>query len=253
MDPGVRGDRDGRRDRRLPDDDRPDQRQSRCGTCSTGNNDPWMFHQANTRDYDGGGHSLLSDLLTATFDKYTAAATLPIVSPTMDDLATRVTNRMTFDASGVVATIQPRTSVTDQRHRGRHRAGDGALCPRRGELRRTDDLVSPSRCRPVGDVVSHDLQPRLRNGRHRWSLRGERVLPAGAAERAATADRHGSGISSGAGGTRAATVARRDGSSPRGGSDRRRWRDGRRRRPRRRDGRRTHGRSRLVRRHRGWR
>jgi MYXO-CTERM domain-containing protein len=77
-----------------------------------GNNDPWMFHQANARDYDGGGHSLLSDLLTATFGKYTAAATFPIVSPTMDDLAARVTNRMTFDASGVVATIQPQTSVT---------------------------------------------------------------------------------------------------------------------------------------------
>ncbi|HSY39891.1 MAG TPA: hypothetical protein VLA79_10195 [Polyangia bacterium] len=77
-----------------------------------GNNDPWMFHQANTRDYDGAGHSLLSELLTATFGKYTAAATFPIVSPTMDDLATRVTNRMTFNASGVVATIQPQTSVT---------------------------------------------------------------------------------------------------------------------------------------------
>ena len=28
-----------------------------------GNNDPWMFHQANTRDYDGAGHSLLSELV----------------------------------------------------------------------------------------------------------------------------------------------------------------------------------------------
>ncbi len=77
-----------------------------------GNNDPWMFHQANTRDYDGGGHSLLSDLLTVTFDKYSSAATLPIVSPTMDALAARVTSRMAFDASGVVATIQPPSSVT---------------------------------------------------------------------------------------------------------------------------------------------
>jgi MYXO-CTERM domain-containing protein len=77
-----------------------------------GNNDPWMFHQANTRDYDGAGHSLLSDLLTATFGKYIAAASFPIVSPTMDDLAARVTSRMTFNASGVAATIQPQTSVT---------------------------------------------------------------------------------------------------------------------------------------------
>ena len=40
-----------------------------------GNNDPWMFHQANTRDYDGAGHSLFSDLLDAAFAKYEAAAT----------------------------------------------------------------------------------------------------------------------------------------------------------------------------------
>jgi len=77
-----------------------------------GNNDPWMFHQANTRDYDGAGHSLLSDLLSATFGKYAAAATFPIVSPTMDDLAARVISRMTFNASGVVATIQPQISLT---------------------------------------------------------------------------------------------------------------------------------------------
>jgi hypothetical protein len=70
-----------------------------------GSNDPWMFHQANVRNYDGAGHSLLSDVLDAAFHKYEAVMTLPIVSPTMDDLATRVRNRMALDASGVVATI----------------------------------------------------------------------------------------------------------------------------------------------------
>ena len=70
-----------------------------------GSNDPWMFHQANTRNYDGAGHSLLSDLLDATFAKYGAVMTFPVVSPTMDDLASRVRNRMALDASGVVATI----------------------------------------------------------------------------------------------------------------------------------------------------
>ena len=64
-----------------------------------------MFHQANTRDYDGAGHSLLSDLLDAAFNKYAAVMSFPVVSPTMDDLAARVRNRMAFDASGVVATI----------------------------------------------------------------------------------------------------------------------------------------------------
>jgi MYXO-CTERM domain-containing protein len=70
-----------------------------------GSNDPWMFHQADTRNYDGAGHSLLSDLLDSAFKKYAAVMTLPIVSPTMDDLAARVKNRMALDASGVVATI----------------------------------------------------------------------------------------------------------------------------------------------------
>src|SRR4051812_21785369 len=52
-----------------------------------GNNDPWMFHQANARDYDGAGHSLLTDLMDATLQKYGAVATFPVVSPTMDELA----------------------------------------------------------------------------------------------------------------------------------------------------------------------
>ncbi len=77
-----------------------------------GNNDPWMFHQANTRDYDGAGHSLLTDLMDASFQKYSAVATFPIVSPIMDDLATRVRNRMALNASGVVATVQAGTSMT---------------------------------------------------------------------------------------------------------------------------------------------
>jgi MYXO-CTERM domain-containing protein len=77
-----------------------------------GNNDSWMFHQANTRDYDGQGHSELSDVLTATLDKYAAASTFPIVTPIMDDLAARVRSRMMFNAAGVTATITPATSMT---------------------------------------------------------------------------------------------------------------------------------------------
>ncbi|MFL5308809.1 MAG: hypothetical protein ACJ8F1_26590, partial [Polyangia bacterium] len=77
-----------------------------------GSNDPWMFHQANTRDYDGHGHSLLSDLLDATLAKYAAAATFPIVCPTMEDLAQRVAARTAFEAAGLTATIQPGASIT---------------------------------------------------------------------------------------------------------------------------------------------
>jgi hypothetical protein len=71
-----------------------------------GENDSWMFHQANLRD-NGGGKSLLSDLLDAAFAKYAARATFPLVSPTMDELAERVEARMELDASGVSATIGP--------------------------------------------------------------------------------------------------------------------------------------------------
>jgi len=81
-----------------------------------GNNDPWMFHQANARDYDGAGHSLLSDLLDAAFSKYAAVMTFPIVSPTMEDLAARVRNRMAFNAAGLSATIGAGTLTVTVAH-----------------------------------------------------------------------------------------------------------------------------------------
>jgi hypothetical protein len=76
-----------------------------------GENDPWMFHQANLRD-NGAGKSLLSDLLDAVLNKYAARATFPIVSPTMEELAAIVKARMSLDASGVVATIEPGHKLT---------------------------------------------------------------------------------------------------------------------------------------------
>jgi len=76
-----------------------------------GDNDTWMFHQANLRDM-GGGHSLLSDLLDATMAKYAARSTFPVRSPEMDELADKVINRMHLDASGVTATIQPGSKLT---------------------------------------------------------------------------------------------------------------------------------------------
>ncbi|MES1209898.1 MAG: polysaccharide deacetylase family protein, partial [Pseudomonadota bacterium] len=81
------------------------------GYLLRGENDPWMFHQADTRD-NGGGHSLLSDLLDATFDKYAALVTVPIVSPTMDALGARVAARMQLDTAGASATIAADGSVT---------------------------------------------------------------------------------------------------------------------------------------------
>ena len=83
------------------------------GYMVSGNNDPLMFHQANTRQF-APGHSLLTDLLGATLDRYQALSTVPILSPTQDELAQRVMDRMTFNASGVAATIVPGASLTVQ-------------------------------------------------------------------------------------------------------------------------------------------
>jgi MYXO-CTERM domain-containing protein len=78
-----------------------------------GETDPWMFHQANLRDL-GGGHSLLTAFLDGVLSKYAARSTLPIVSPTMDELARKVKARMAFDASGVSASLEPGGKLTVQ-------------------------------------------------------------------------------------------------------------------------------------------
>jgi hypothetical protein len=82
-----------------------------AGYMVRGENDPWMFHQADLRDY-GGGHSLLSDLLDAAFDKYAALMTVPVYSPTMDELGQRVAARDSYDGAGASATIAASGSVT---------------------------------------------------------------------------------------------------------------------------------------------
>jgi len=76
-----------------------------------GENDPWMFHQANIRDI-GGGQSLFTALIDAVLAKYKARATFPVVSPTMDELAGRVKARMALNASGVSATLEPGGRLT---------------------------------------------------------------------------------------------------------------------------------------------
>jgi len=70
-----------------------------------GDIDPWMFHQANLRAYDGT-RSLLSDLLDRTLAKYGRSFTLPLLSPTMDDLAGRMARRMERNAAGVTAVLE---------------------------------------------------------------------------------------------------------------------------------------------------
>jgi hypothetical protein len=105
-----------------------------------GENDPWMFHQANVRDI-GGGKSLLSELLDATLDKYAARATFPVVSPTMNELAQRVKDRMALNASGVSATIETGARITV-------RVSGAATVPVTG-------LCTPSAESYAGQQISH--------------------------------------------------------------------------------------------------
>jgi len=105
-----------------------------------GENDSWMFHQANLRDI-GGGKSLLSDVLDAAFAKYGARSTLPVLSPTMDELAARVEARMDLDASGVTATIGPGAKLTVQ-------VANAALVPITG-------LCTPSAESYAGQRISY--------------------------------------------------------------------------------------------------
>ncbi|HVY41284.1 MAG TPA: polysaccharide deacetylase family protein [Polyangia bacterium] len=111
------------------------------GYLLRGENDPWMFHQADTRD-NGGGHSLLSDLLDATFDKYAALMTVPVVSPTMDDLGARVAARAQLDSAAASATIAADGSVTV------HVAMNAATVPVTG-------LCAPGADHYAGDSISY--------------------------------------------------------------------------------------------------
>jgi hypothetical protein len=66
----------------------------------TGNINPLMFHQANLRAYDGT-HSLFSDLMDATYAKYSALFTLPVVTLTTDGIGARMASRMLYNTSGI--------------------------------------------------------------------------------------------------------------------------------------------------------
>ena len=71
-----------------------------------------MFHQPNLRNYDGAGSTLLGDLLTAVANKYESLYNFPALSPTMNNLGMRCQERMTYNASGVTATLNPGNTVT---------------------------------------------------------------------------------------------------------------------------------------------
>ena len=70
-----------------------------------GDMDPEMFHQPNLHNYDGKGHSLISDTYDQTFSKYEKLYRLPVVSPTLDQLGRNMQNRNTYNLSTATGSI----------------------------------------------------------------------------------------------------------------------------------------------------
>jgi len=68
--------------------------------------DPWMFHQANLRAYDGV-HTLLGDLLDRALEKYGKLFVLPVRSLTMAALGKSMQDRMRYNSAGVRASFAP--------------------------------------------------------------------------------------------------------------------------------------------------
>jgi hypothetical protein len=75
-----------------------------------GESDPWMFHQPNLVAYDGR-HTVLTDLLDLTLEKYYGYFTLPILSPSMDALGKIVEMRTRLQSAQIDAAIQPDGSI----------------------------------------------------------------------------------------------------------------------------------------------
>jgi len=76
--------------------------------------DPWMFHQANLRAGAAGANtpSTLGELLDRTFAKYRVLLSLPIQSPTMLELGTKMKRATDFRTAGVRAVITPGKDIT---------------------------------------------------------------------------------------------------------------------------------------------
>ena len=70
-----------------------------------GDIDPQMFHQLNLHDYDGQGHSLLSDVYDQTFSKYKRLFNRGVLSLTLDKLGQSMKNRNAYNLSMVTARL----------------------------------------------------------------------------------------------------------------------------------------------------
>jgi len=72
---------------------------------------PVMFHQANLSRYDGL-NSLFTDLANATLTKFRSLSSLPVNSLPLSSIGAVVEDRMSFNASGVSATLSPGLLLT---------------------------------------------------------------------------------------------------------------------------------------------
>ena len=76
-----------------------------------GDIDPQMYHQANMRAYDGA-HSLLSDLHDLALQKLRRYSNLPVESPDMVRVGTKMADTMARNASALTARLRPGVGIT---------------------------------------------------------------------------------------------------------------------------------------------
>jgi hypothetical protein len=69
-----------------------------------GDADPWMFHQANLRAYDGF-HSVLSDLIDRIANRLNNLLRVPVRTLSMEETALRFARRINYETAGVRATL----------------------------------------------------------------------------------------------------------------------------------------------------
>ncbi len=69
-----------------------------------GEADPWMYHQANMRAYDGV-HSILGDVMDAVLARVEVRLNVPVRTLSMEEIALRFARRLDVDTAGVRATL----------------------------------------------------------------------------------------------------------------------------------------------------
>jgi hypothetical protein len=133
-----------------------------------GDADPWMFHQANLRAYDGA-RSLLGDLLDVTTAKLEARSRVPIRTPPMHDTGERFARRLAYEGAGVRATLHRGRAVVVDVARPASvpvtgvRAGDGE--PYGGDvIARIEAIPGSTACVPLDDAGEGCSPAPLREG-----------------------------------------------------------------------------------------